>query len=72
MNGTIPIILLGCKGFICLGSEFYDGKSNRRQFDVNPFVETRNGKFCFGYNDLALQNFTIMTTKQIVYCSKMN
>ena len=45
MKGTMSMVLLGCMVFICLGSEFYDEKSNNRLDDIEQNVETRNGKF---------------------------
>ena len=45
MKGTMSMFLLGCMVFICLGSEFYDEKSNNRLDDIEQNVETRNGMF---------------------------
>merc|ERR1711963_249117 len=42
MKGTMSMVLLGCMVFICLGSEFYDEKSNNRLDDIEQNVETRN------------------------------
>ena len=47
MKGTIPLILLGCMVFICLGSEFDNGKLSNRQSDIEQHFESRNGKLCF-------------------------